>query len=112
MKKFNIRKVLDGLTASSSSAPAQPGTPRENDGVPETLQSEHFQLCKVGPGQVTAERTGTSRLFSSGPETSKLHQQHSAASTSVLLLFVIPLNNKHLAEINLLVSFSQMMIII
>ncbi|XP_053191355.1 syntaxin-binding protein 5 [Scomber japonicus] len=47
MKKFNIRKVLDGLTASSSSANAQPGTPRENDVVPETLQSEHFQLCKT-----------------------------------------------------------------
>ena len=50
MKKFNIRKVLDGLTAasSSSSSAAQPGTPRENDAVQETLQSEHFQLCKVG----------------------------------------------------------------
>lgn len=50
MKKFNIRKVLDGLTAasSSSSAAAQPGTPRENDVIQETLQSEHFQLCKVG----------------------------------------------------------------
>lgn len=50
MKKFNIRKVLDGLTAasSSSSATAQPGTPKENDVVQETLQSEHFQLCKVG----------------------------------------------------------------
>ncbi|XP_054894248.1 syntaxin-binding protein 5 isoform X5 [Poeciliopsis prolifica] len=54
MKKFNIRKVLDGLTAassssssSSSSATAQPGTPRENDLVQETLQSEHFQLCKT-----------------------------------------------------------------
>ncbi|XP_044230202.1 syntaxin-binding protein 5 isoform X6 [Thunnus albacares] len=49
MKKFKIRKVLDGLTAvsSSSSATAQPGTPRENDVVPETLQSEHFQLCKT-----------------------------------------------------------------
>ncbi|XP_035766970.1 syntaxin-binding protein 5 isoform X1 [Neolamprologus brichardi] len=49
MKKFNIRKVLDGLTAasSSSSATAQPGTPRENDVVQETLQSEHFQLCKT-----------------------------------------------------------------
>ncbi|XP_022605825.1 syntaxin-binding protein 5-like isoform X2 [Seriola dumerili] len=49
MKKFNIRKVLDGLTAasSSSSASAQPGTPRENDAVQETLQSEHFQLCKT-----------------------------------------------------------------
>lgn len=54
MKKFNIRKVLDGLTAasssssSSSSAAAQPGAPRENDVIQETLQSEHFQLCKVG----------------------------------------------------------------
>lgn len=51
MKKFNIRKVLDGLTAassSSSSATAPSGAPRENDAVQETLQSEHFQLCKVG----------------------------------------------------------------
>lgn len=51
MKKFNIRKVLDGLTAvsssSSSSAATQPGT-RDNDIIQETLQSEHFQLCKVG----------------------------------------------------------------
>ncbi|XP_076013430.1 syntaxin-binding protein 5 isoform X2 [Genypterus blacodes] len=49
MKKFNIRKVLDGLTAvsSSSSAATPPGTPRENDTVQETLQSEHFQLCKT-----------------------------------------------------------------
>ncbi|XP_078133210.1 syntaxin-binding protein 5 isoform X9 [Sander vitreus] len=50
MKKFNIRKVLDGLTAassSSSSATAQSGTPRENDVIQETLQSEHFQLCKT-----------------------------------------------------------------
>ncbi|XP_026195150.1 syntaxin-binding protein 5 isoform X3 [Anabas testudineus] len=50
MKKFNIRKVLDGLTAassSSSSATAQPGAPRENDVVQETLQTEQFQLCKT-----------------------------------------------------------------
>ncbi|KAF7666919.1 hypothetical protein LDENG_00087400 [Lucifuga dentata] len=49
MKKFNIRKVLDGLTAasSSSSAAAPLGTPRENDIIQETLQSEHFQLCKT-----------------------------------------------------------------
>ncbi|XP_035529339.1 syntaxin-binding protein 5 isoform X2 [Morone saxatilis] len=50
MKKFNIRKVLDGLTAassSSSSAAAQSGTPRENDVIQETLQSEHFQPCKT-----------------------------------------------------------------
>ncbi|CAL8284679.1 unnamed protein product [Lota lota] len=47
MKKFNIRKVLDGFTASSSSsATAAPGT-RENDVVQESLQSEHFQLCKT-----------------------------------------------------------------
>lgn len=51
MKKFNIRKVLDGLTAasSSSSAAASPQSGnRENDMIQETLQSEHFQLCKVG----------------------------------------------------------------
>ncbi|XP_057714895.1 syntaxin-binding protein 5 isoform X3 [Corythoichthys intestinalis] len=50
MKKFNIRKVLDGLTAassSSSSPAAQVGAAKENDAVPETLQSEHFQLCKT-----------------------------------------------------------------
>uniref|UniRef100_A0A8C5WI82 Syntaxin-binding protein 5-like n=1 Tax=Leptobrachium leishanense TaxID=445787 RepID=A0A8C5WI82_9ANUR len=49
MKKFNIWKVLDGLSAvsssSSSSASAQPGN-KEVD-IPETLQSDHFQLCKV-----------------------------------------------------------------
>ncbi|KAK6489777.1 syntaxin-binding protein 5-like isoform X1 [Huso huso] len=44
MKKFNIRKVLDGLSAASSSS-SQPGN-REND-IHETLQSEHFQLCKT-----------------------------------------------------------------
>uniref|UniRef100_A0A8C1T787 Syntaxin-binding protein 5-like n=1 Tax=Cyprinus carpio TaxID=7962 RepID=A0A8C1T787_CYPCA len=51
MKKFNIRKVLDGLTAASSSSSAaaaslQSGN-RENDLIQETLQSEHFQLCKT-----------------------------------------------------------------
>uniref|UniRef100_A0A8C8GE80 Syntaxin-binding protein 5-like n=1 Tax=Oncorhynchus tshawytscha TaxID=74940 RepID=A0A8C8GE80_ONCTS len=47
MKKFNIRKVLDGLTASSSgTASPQPGT-NQNDVIQETLQSEHFQLCKT-----------------------------------------------------------------
>lgn len=51
MKKFNIRKVLDGFSAASSassSAAAPSGTPRENDAVQETLHTEHFQLCKVG----------------------------------------------------------------
>uniref|UniRef100_A0A8C4X5I9 Syntaxin-binding protein 5-like n=1 Tax=Erpetoichthys calabaricus TaxID=27687 RepID=A0A8C4X5I9_ERPCA len=44
MRKF--KKVLDGLTAvSSASSSSQPGN-REND-IPESLQSEHFQLCKT-----------------------------------------------------------------
>lgn len=48
MKKFNIRKVLDGLTAASSSSAASPQTGnRENDMIQETLQSENFQLCKT-----------------------------------------------------------------
>ncbi|KPP77050.1 syntaxin-binding protein 5-like, partial [Scleropages formosus] len=48
--KFNIRKVLDGLTAGTSSsascASPQPGH-KEGEPVPESLQSEHFQLCKT-----------------------------------------------------------------
>lgn len=49
MKKFNIRKVLDGLKeqASSSVSSGQSGAP-ENNLMHETLQSENFQLCKVG----------------------------------------------------------------
>lgn len=47
MRRF--KKVLDGLTAvsssSTSSASSQPGN-READ-IAENLQSEHFQLCKV-----------------------------------------------------------------
>ncbi|CAL8392565.1 unnamed protein product [Gadus morhua 'NCC'] len=46
MKKFNIRKVLDGLKEVSSSAPSVQVGPQENNLVHETLQSEHFQLCK------------------------------------------------------------------
>lgn len=64
MRKFNIRKVLDGLTAGSSSASQQqqqqqhpPGN-REPE-IQETLQSEHFQLCKVkgarSPGKLSRE---------------------------------------------------------
>lgn len=48
MKKFNIRKVLDGLKEVSSSAPSVQVGPQENHLIQETLQSEHFQLCKVG----------------------------------------------------------------
>ncbi|XP_072535164.1 syntaxin-binding protein 5a isoform X2 [Salminus brasiliensis] len=48
MKKFNIRKVLDGLTAVSSPSPSPHTGAKENDFIiPETLQSEHFQLCKT-----------------------------------------------------------------
>ncbi|XP_007255723.3 syntaxin-binding protein 5a isoform X3 [Astyanax mexicanus] len=48
MKKFNIRKVLDGLTAVSSPSPSPQSGAKENDFIiPETIQSEHFQLCKT-----------------------------------------------------------------
>ncbi|XP_050994319.1 syntaxin-binding protein 5a isoform X1 [Labeo rohita] len=47
MKKFNIRKVLDGLTAVSSPSPSPQLGAKENELIPETLQSEHFQLCKT-----------------------------------------------------------------
>ncbi|XP_075869644.1 syntaxin-binding protein 5-like isoform X3 [Nelusetta ayraudi] len=47
MKKFNIRKVLDGLKEVSSSAPSVQVGPQENHLVQETIQSEHFQLCKT-----------------------------------------------------------------
>ncbi|CAB1340072.1 unnamed protein product [Coregonus sp. 'balchen'] len=48
MKKFNIRKVLDGLKeqASSSASSGQSGA-LENNLMHETLQSENFQLCKT-----------------------------------------------------------------
>ncbi|XP_063773949.1 syntaxin-binding protein 5 isoform X2 [Pseudophryne corroboree] len=46
MKKFYIRKVLAAASSSSSSSSSsQPGN-KEVD-IPETLQSEHFQLCKT-----------------------------------------------------------------
>ena len=48
MKKFNIRKVLDGLKEVSSSTPSVQVGPQENHLIQETLQSDHFQLCKVG----------------------------------------------------------------
>ncbi|XP_073709303.1 syntaxin-binding protein 5a [Garra rufa] len=47
MKKFNIRKVLDGLTAVSSPSPSSQLGAKENEFIPETLQSDHFQLCKT-----------------------------------------------------------------
>lgn len=67
MKKFNFRKVLDGLTASSPGGSSgggsgggsgagggsvhpggtagAAGTPR--DEIQETLTSDYFQICKV-----------------------------------------------------------------
>ncbi|KAF3702877.1 Syntaxin-binding protein 5 Lethal(2) giant larvae protein -like protein 3 Tomosyn-1 [Channa argus] len=47
MKKFNIRKVLDGLKEVSSSTQSVQVGPQENHLIQETLQSEHFQLCKA-----------------------------------------------------------------
>ncbi|XP_066171741.1 syntaxin-binding protein 5 isoform X6 [Sylvia atricapilla] len=52
MRKFNIRKVLDGLTAVSAVASASSAAQQQQAGnreteIQETLQSEHFQLCKT-----------------------------------------------------------------
>ncbi|KAF7201360.1 syntaxin-binding protein 5 isoform X1 [Nothobranchius furzeri] len=106
MKKFNIRKVLDGLTAasSSSSATAQPGTPRENDVVLETLQSEHFQLCKTvrhgfpyQPSSMAFDpvqkilaigtQTGALRLF--GRAGVECYCQHESGAAVIQLQFLI-----------------------
>ncbi|XP_038584800.1 syntaxin-binding protein 5 isoform X7 [Micropterus salmoides] len=106
MKKFNIRKVLDGLTAasSSSSATAQPGTPRETDVIQETLQSEHFQLCKTvrhgfphhpssmafDPVQkilAVGTQTGALRLF--GRAGVECYCQHESGAAVIQLQFLI-----------------------
>jgi syntaxin-binding protein 5 len=63
MKKFNFRKVLDGLTASSPSSGSSSGSNSGGAGsgsmhpggtagvlreeIQETLTSEYFQICKV-----------------------------------------------------------------
>ncbi|XP_041066818.1 syntaxin-binding protein 5-like [Carcharodon carcharias] len=49
MKKFNFRKVLDGLTAASSPAHSGSGggSGAGDSEIPETLTSEHFQICKT-----------------------------------------------------------------
>ncbi|XP_075452646.1 syntaxin-binding protein 5 isoform X5 [Ascaphus truei] len=106
MKKFNIRKVLDGLTAasssSSSSSSSQPGN-REVD-IPETLQSEHFQLCKTVrhgfPYQPSAlafdpvqkilaigTQTGALRLF--GRPGVECYCQHDSGAAVIQLQFLI-----------------------
>ncbi|XP_058254908.1 syntaxin-binding protein 5 isoform X7 [Hemibagrus wyckioides] len=108
MKKFNIRKVLDGLTAvssssSSSSASTQPVN-KENDVIQETLQSEHFQLCKTVrhgfPYQPSAmafdpvqkilaigTQTGALRLF--GRAGVECYCQHESGSAVIQLQFLI-----------------------
>uniref|UniRef100_A0A8C6WNG9 Syntaxin-binding protein 5-like n=1 Tax=Neogobius melanostomus TaxID=47308 RepID=A0A8C6WNG9_9GOBI len=111
MNKFNIRKLLDGLTAASSSSSgssaanaAQPGTPRENELVPETLQSEHFQLCKTVrhgfPNQpasmafdpvqkilAVGTQTGALRLF--GRAGVECYCQHESGAAVIQLQFLI-----------------------
>ncbi|XP_049645280.1 syntaxin-binding protein 5 [Suncus etruscus] len=117
MRKFNIRKVLDGLTAGSSSAAAasaaqqqqqaphlaHPPGAREPD-VPETLQAEHFQLCKTVrhgfPYQPSAlafdpvqkilavgTQTGALRLF--GRPGVECYCQHESGSAVIQLQFLI-----------------------
>ncbi|XP_066524911.1 syntaxin-binding protein 5 isoform X3 [Hoplias malabaricus] len=107
MKKFNIRKVLDGFTAasssSSSSASLQPGN-RDNDVIQETLQSEHFQLCKTlrhgFPYQPSAmafdpvqkilaigTQSGALRLF--GRAGVECYCQHESDSAIIQLQFLI-----------------------
>ncbi|XP_029685106.1 syntaxin-binding protein 5 isoform X7 [Takifugu rubripes] len=105
MKKFR-RKVMDGFTAASSSsfATAQPGTPKENDVVQETLQSEHFQLCKTVrhgfPNQPSSmafdpvqkilavgTQTGALRLF--GRAGVECYCQHDSGAAVIQLQFLI-----------------------
>ncbi|KAF4804926.1 hypothetical protein TURU_004120 [Turdus rufiventris] len=68
MKKFNFRKVLDGLTAASpvgssgsgsgagggsvypGGTAGTAGTPREE--IQETLTSDYFQICKILPHKI------------------------------------------------------------
>ncbi|XP_063299662.1 syntaxin-binding protein 5 isoform X2 [Pelobates fuscus] len=106
MKKFNIWKVLDGLAAvsssSSSSSSSQPGN-REVD-IPETLQSDHFQLCKTVrhgfPFQPSAlafdpvqkilaigTENGALRLF--GRPGVECYCQHDSGSAVIQLQFLI-----------------------
>ncbi|XP_072313572.1 syntaxin-binding protein 5 isoform X3 [Eucyclogobius newberryi] len=108
MKKFNIRKVLDGLTAasasSSSASAASAAQPRDNDVVHETLQSEQFQLCKTVrhgfPNQpasmafdpvqkilAVGTQTGALRLF--GRAGVECYCQHEGGAAVIQLQFLI-----------------------
>ncbi|XP_013929356.1 PREDICTED: syntaxin-binding protein 5 isoform X2 [Thamnophis sirtalis] len=109
MRKFNIRKVLDGLAGSSSSSSAssssqqQQAATREND-IQETLHSEHFQLCKTVrhgfPYQPSAlsfdpvqkilaigTQTGALRLF--GRPGVECYCQHDSGAAVIQLQFLI-----------------------
>ncbi|XP_053917983.1 syntaxin-binding protein 5 isoform X7 [Cuculus canorus] len=110
MRKFNIRKVLDGLTAvsavasaASSAAQQQQAGNRESE-IQETLQSEHFQLCKTVrhgfPYQPSAlafdpvqkilaigTQTGALRLF--GRPGVECYCQHDSGAAVIQLQFLI-----------------------
>ncbi|XP_077206570.1 syntaxin-binding protein 5 isoform X3 [Paroedura picta] len=110
MRKFNIRKVLDGLTAGSSSSSSassssqqQQAANREND-ILETLQSEHFQLCKTvrhgfpyQPSSLAFDpvqkilaigtQTGALRLF--GRPGVECYCQHDSGAAVIQLQFLI-----------------------
>ncbi|XP_078412755.1 syntaxin-binding protein 5a isoform X3 [Cetorhinus maximus] len=106
MKKFNIRKVLDGLTAAAaaSSSSSQPGQRPPDSDIVETLCSEHFQLCKTVrhgfPYQPSAmafdpvqkilaigTQTGSLRLF--GRPGVECYCQHDSAAGVIQLQFLI-----------------------
>lgn len=85
MKKFNIRKVLDGLKEASSSTPIVQVGPQENHLIPESLQSEHFQLCKVGPiSSLQFTTQAISQHVDTGPHFT-LHSSHEKIEQQVYL---------------------------
>uniref|UniRef100_A0A8D0GLL5 Syntaxin-binding protein 5 n=1 Tax=Sphenodon punctatus TaxID=8508 RepID=A0A8D0GLL5_SPHPU len=108
MRKFNIRKVLDGLTAVSSSSSVSSSTQQQQSGnresdIQETLQSEHFQLCKTVrhgfPYQPSAlafdpvqkilaigTQTGALRLF--GRPGVECYCQHDSGASVIQLQFL------------------------
>ncbi|XP_071405471.1 syntaxin-binding protein 5 isoform X7 [Pithys albifrons albifrons] len=109
MRKFNIRKVLDGLTAVSAVASASSAAQQQQAGnreteIQETLQSEHFQLCKTVrhgfPYQPSAlafdpvqkilaigTQTGALRLF--GRPGVECYCQHDSGAAVIQLQFLI-----------------------
>ncbi|XP_078798971.1 syntaxin-binding protein 5a isoform X2 [Oryzias latipes] len=104
MKKFNIRKVLDGLKEVSSSTPSVQVGPQENHLFHETLQSDHFQLCKTvrhgfpyQPSSMAFDpvqkilaigtQSGALRLF--GRPGVECYCQHESGSAVIQLQFLI-----------------------